>query len=63
METLLKMSHKYYTQRMLQMAITGTIKIFVVVWTPQVMIIDEIYFDNESWCSLKKRFQNIMSIF
>ena len=56
-KTVLKKSRKYYTQCMLQMAVTGTIKNYFVVWTPQGMIIDEIYFDNESWCSTKNKFQ------
>ena len=42
---------------MLQMAVTGTIKNNFVVWTPHEMIIDEIYFDNEFWCSMKSKFQ------
>ena len=55
--TVLKKSHKYYTQCMLQMAVTGTIKNYFVVWTPHGMIIDELYFDNEFWCSVKNKFQ------
>ena len=46
-KTVLKKSHKYYTQCMLQMAVTGTIKSYFVVLNPHGMIIDEIYFDNE----------------
>ena len=56
-KTVLKKSHKYYTQCMLQMAVTGTIKHCFVVWTPHEMIIDEIYFDNEFWCLMKNKFQ------
>ena len=41
-KTVLKNSHKYYTQCMLQMAVCGTIKKYFVVWTPHGMIIDEI---------------------
>ena len=32
---------------MLQMAVTGTIEKYFLVWTTHGMIIDEIYFDNE----------------
>ena len=42
---------------MLQMAVTGTMKNSFVVWTPHGMTIDEIYFDNEFWCSMKNEFQ------
>ena len=56
-KTVLKKSHNYYRQYMLQMAVAGTIKNCFVVWTPHGMIIDEIYFDNEFWCSMKNKFQ------
>ena len=56
-KTAFKKSHKYYTQCMLQMAATETIKNYFVAWTPHGMIIDRIYFDNEFWCSIKSRFQ------
>ena len=32
-------------------------KINFVVWTPHAMIIDEICFDDEFWCSMKNKFQ------
>ena len=48
---------------MLQMAVTGIIKNNFVVRTPQEMIVDGIYFDNEFWCSMKANFKNIMSTF
>ena len=38
-KTVLKKSHKYYTQCMLQMAVTGTIKSYFVVVNPHGMII------------------------
>ena len=41
---------------MLQMAVTRTIKNYFVVWTLDGMIIDEIYFDNEFWCSMENKF-------
>ena len=65
-KTVLKKSHKYPTvnaadekvpQWMLQMALTRTTKNYFVIWTPHGMIIDEIYFDNEFWCSMKNKFQ------
>ena len=56
-KTVSKKSHKYYTQCMLQVAVTGTIKKYFVVWTPHGMIIDEIYFDNEFWCLMKSKLQ------
>ena len=43
---------------MLLMAVTRTIKNYFVVWTSNGMIIDETYFDNEFWCSMKNKFQN-----
>ena len=55
--TLLKKAHQYYTQRMLQMAVTGTIKNYFVVWNPHGIFIVEIYFDNELWCFMKNKFQ------
>ena len=42
---------------MLQMALTETITNYFVIWTPHGMIIDEIYCDNEFWCSMKNKFQ------
>ena len=48
---------------MLQMAVTGIIKNNFGVRTPQEMIVDGIYFDNEFWCSMKANFKNIMSTF
>ena len=42
---------------MLQKAVTGTIKIYFVVWTSHEMIIDEIYFDDKIWSSMKNKFQ------
>ena len=42
---------------MLQMAVTGTIKKYFVACATHGMIIDEIYFDNEFWCSMKNTFQ------
>ena len=56
-KTVLKKSHKYYSQCILQMAVTGTIKNYFVVWNPHGMIIDEIYFDNEFWCLMKNKSQ------
>ena len=56
-KTVLKKSHKYYTHCMLEMAVTGTIKSCFVVRNPHGMIIDQIYFDNEFWCSMKNKFQ------
>ena len=56
-KTVLEKSHKYYTQCILQIAITGTIKNYFVAWIPHGMIIDEIYFYNEFWCSMKNEFQ------
>ena len=58
--TELKKSNKYYTQCMLQMAVTETIKNYFVVWTPHEMIMMSY---NEFWSSVKNKFQNIMSIF
>ena len=52
-KTFLKNSHKYYTQCMLQMAVTIAIKSCFFVWTPHGMIINEIYFDNKFWYSIK----------
>ena len=56
-KTVLKTSHKYYTQCMLQMAVTRTMENYFVVWTPHEMIIDQIFFDNEFWCSMKNKSQ------
>ena len=56
-KTVLKKSHKYYTQCMLQMAVNGTIKNYFVDWTSHVMVIDEIYSGNKFWCSMKNKFQ------
>ena len=56
-KTVLKKSHKYYTQCMLQMTVDGTIKNYFVVWTPHGMIIDETYFDHEFWFSMKNKFE------
>ena len=56
-KTVLKKSQKYYAQYMLQMAVTGTMKNYFDTWTPNGMIIDEIYFDNEFWCSMRNKFQ------
>ena len=42
---------------MLQMDVTGTIKNYFNVWNPHGMIIDETYFDNEFWYSMKNKFQ------
>ena len=42
------------------MAVTETIKNYFVVWTPHEMIMMNY---NEFWCSMKSKFQNIMSIF
>ena len=43
---------------MMQMAVTGNIRnYFVLFWTPHGIIIDETYFDNEFWCSMKNKFQ------
>ena len=39
------------------MAVTLTTKNYFVVWTPHGMIIAEIYFGNEFWCSIKTKFQ------
>ena len=55
-KTVFKISRKYYTQCMLQMAVTGTIKNYFAVWTPHRIII-EIYFDNEFWWSMENKFQ------
>ena len=41
---------------MLQRPVTGTKKNYFVVLTPDGMIIDEIYFDNDFWCSMKNKF-------
>ena len=42
---------------MFQMAVTGTMENYFVVWTPHEMIIDQIYFNNEFWCSMKNKSQ------
>ena len=42
---------------MLKMAVTGAIKNYFIFWPLDRMIIDEIYFDNEFWCSMKNKFQ------
>ena len=42
---------------MLQMAVTGTIEKYFVACATHGMIIDEIYFDNEFWYSMKNKFQ------
>ena len=39
-KTVFKKSHIYYTQCMLEMAVTGTTKNYFVVWTLRGMIID-----------------------
>ena len=51
-KTALKKSHKCYTLEA-QMAVTKNIKNYFEFG----MIIDEIFFDNESWCSMKNKFQ------
>ena len=56
-KTVLKKFYKYYTHCMLQMAVTGIIKNNFVVRTSQEMIVDEIYFDNEFWVSMKANFK------
>ena len=56
-KTVLKKSHNHYTQCMLQMTVTETIKIILLFGFPHEMIIDEINFDNEFWCSVKSKFQ------
>ena len=48
---------------MLKMAVTGAIKNYFIFWPPDRMIIDEIYFDNEFWCSMKNKFQKHYGIF
>ena len=40
-----------------EMAVTRTIKNYFVAGTPNGMTIDEIYFDNEFWYSMKNQFQ------
>ena len=36
---------------------------YFVVWTSHGMIIDEMYFDNEFWCSMKTKFQKYHAYF
>ena len=48
---------------MLQKAVTGTIKNYFVVWTSHEMIIDEIYFDDKIWFSMKNKFQKYYEYF
>jgi len=55
-ELQLNRRHKYYTQCLMQMAVTGCQKTYFVVWTPHGMVIDEIYFDEELWISMKNKF-------
>ena len=56
--------HKYYTQRLMQRALTGCHKTYFVVWTPQSMVVYEIYFDEELWISMKNKFvQYYMDIY
>lgn len=52
----LKKSPTYYTQCVLQMALTGTIKKYFFVLTPHGMIVYGINFDDEIWCSMKNTF-------
>jgi len=59
----LKTNHKYFTQCMLQMGVTGTKKTYFVVWTPRGMVIDEITFDENMWLEMKSVFERYYNEF
>ena len=48
--------HKYFTQCLMQMAVTGCEKTYFVVWTPRGIVIDTVTFDNELWVSMQEKF-------
>ena len=41
--------HKYFTQCMVQMGVTGLCRTYFVVWTPHGHLIDEVKFDETLW--------------
>jgi len=54
---VLKTTHKYYTQCMLQMGVTDIKKLFFVVWTSHGMVIEEINFDSDMFSHMKTKFK------
>ena len=56
----IKRSHKYYTQIISQMAVTGRKFGLFVVWTEQDMMIEEIKFDDAHWGKVE---QNLVIFF
>ena len=54
----LKTNHTYYTQCMLQMAVTRCSVTHFVVWTPHGIVVDKINFDVSLWNLLKEKYIN-----
>ena len=46
-------NHSYFTQCMVQMAVTQLSTTFFVVWTPHGILVDSIQFDAELWKEMK----------
>lgn len=52
-KSILKHSHKYYTQCQMQMGVTGMKLCYFMVWTPHGKILDEVNFDASFYENLK----------
>ena len=52
-DLVLNKNHRYYTQCLVQMAVTESSHSYFMVWTPHGFIIDHIDFDDNRWYLLK----------
>ena len=54
-EIKLKANHAYFTQCILQVAVTNRKLCYFVVWTPHGKVVDTIIFDNIMWKNIKEK--------
>ncbi|KAK3094707.1 hypothetical protein FSP39_005269 [Pinctada imbricata] len=59
----LKESHKYYTQVMSQMAISGTNHAYFLVWLPVGSFVQKLTFDGSFWISVQQKLVQFFSSF
>ena len=52
-EVKLSRTHRYYSQCLVQMAVTELKHFYFMVWTPHGYIIDHLDFDSEMWYLMK----------
>ena len=62
-ETKLKTNHSYFTQGILQTAVTNRILRYFVVITPHGKFIDTISFDDIMWKDVKEKLIAVIKIF